>query len=60
MEIAKASLLVLNDFVTVHDIEVPIQIEEDEIRDYLNLHMNQFIRYWYLSLFSTYKLSKYY
>lgn len=49
MEIA-ASLLVLNDFVTVHDIEVPIQLEEDEIRDYLNLHMNQFIRYWYLSL----------
>lgn len=43
MEIAKASLLVLNDFVTVHDIEVPIQLEEDEIRDYLNLHMNQFI-----------------
>ena len=41
---AKASLLVLNDFVTVRDIEVPKQLEEDEIRDYLNLHMNQSIR----------------
>lgn len=41
---AKASLLVLNDFVTVRDIDVPNQLEEDEIRDYLNLHMNQTIR----------------
>lgn len=41
---AKTYLLVLNDFVTVREIEVPLQLAEDEIRDYLNLHMNQSIR----------------
>lgn len=41
---AKASLLVVNNFVTVREVEVPIQLENNEIRDYINLHMNQSIR----------------
>lgn len=41
---AKAMILVLDDFVTVREIDVPIQLEESEIQDYLTLHMNESIR----------------
>ena len=37
-------ILVLNDFVTVREVDVPIQLEENEISEYLDLHMNQSIR----------------
>lgn len=41
---AKATILVLNEFVTVREIEVPNQLDESEIRDYLAIHMNESIR----------------
>lgn len=41
---AKANILVLDDFVTVRELEVPAQLEENEIKTYLSLHMNQSIR----------------
>lgn len=41
---AKANILVLDDYVTVREVDVPAQLEEDEIRNYLTLHMNQSIR----------------
>lgn len=41
---AKATILVLNEFVIVREIEVPIQLDESEIRDYLAIHMNESIR----------------
>lgn len=41
---AKVTMLVLNEFVTIREIEVPNQLEESEIRDYLAIHMNESIR----------------
>ena len=41
---AKATILILNELVIVREIEVPIQLDEDEIPDYLNIHMNETIR----------------
>lgn len=41
---AKTSILVLNDFVTLREIEIPSQLKNTEIKDYLSLHMNQSIR----------------
>lgn len=41
---AKAMLLVLDEFVMVREIDVPIQLEESEIENYLTLHMNESIR----------------
>lgn len=41
---ANTQILVLNDFVTVREVEVPIQLEANEIKEYLDLHMNQSIR----------------
>ena len=36
---AKAMILVLDELVTVREIEVPNQLDETEIRDYLSIHM---------------------
>lgn len=41
---AKAMILVLDELVTVREIEVPNQLDETEIRDYLSIHMNETIR----------------
>lgn len=41
---AKVTMLVLNEFVTIREIEVPNQLDESEIRDYLAIHMNESIR----------------
>lgn len=41
---AKTYVLILNHSVTVREVEVPIQLAENEIRDYLELHMNESIR----------------
>lgn len=41
---AKAHILLLNDFVTIRDENVPSQLTSSEVRDYLELHINQSIR----------------
>lgn len=41
---AKTHILVFNEFLVVREETVPIQLDTNEIRDYINLHMNQTIR----------------
>lgn len=41
---SKAYILLPNDFVTVREESIPGQLSENEINDYLKLHMNQSIR----------------
>lgn len=41
---AKAYILLLNDFVSVREETVPVQLTLPEIKDYLSLHINQSIR----------------
>lgn len=41
---AKAYVLLMEDFVTVREETVPVQLTKEEIKDYLTLHMNRSIR----------------
>lgn len=41
---SKAYILLPNDFVTVREESIPGQLSENDINDYLKLHMNQSIR----------------
>ncbi|MDD4541971.1 MAG: pilus assembly protein PilM [Eubacteriales bacterium] len=41
---AKAYVLLINDFVVIKEESVPAQLNEDEVRDYLRLQMNDAIR----------------
>ncbi|GAB2491417.1 hypothetical protein GCM10008929_14490 [Alkalibacterium psychrotolerans] len=41
---AKVSIILPDDFVTIREEDIPSQLNETEIKDYLNLHINQSIR----------------
>lgn len=41
---AKVSIVLPDDFVTIREEEIPVQLNQPEIKDYLNLHINQSIR----------------
>lgn len=41
---AKVSIALPDDFVTIREEEIPSQLDASEIKDYLNLHINQSIR----------------
>lgn len=41
---AKTHILLLNDFITVREETVPVQLTPSEVKDYLSLHINQSIR----------------
>lgn len=41
---AKVSIVLPDDFVTIREEEIPSQLNAAEIKDYLNLHINQSIR----------------
>lgn len=41
---AKVSILLPDDFVTIREETIPAQLDHNEIKDYLNLHVNQSIR----------------
>lgn len=41
---AKVSIVLPDDFVTIREEEIPAQLASNEIKDYLNLHINQSIR----------------
>lgn len=41
---AKVSIILPDDFVTIRQEKIPVQLASNEIKDYLNLHINQSIR----------------
>lgn len=41
---AKVSIVLPDDFVTLREEDIPAQLDASEIKDYLNLHINQSIR----------------
>lgn len=41
---SKISIILPDDFVTIREEKIPVQLSRSEIKDYLNLHINQSIR----------------
>lgn len=41
---AKVSIVLPDDFVTIREEDIPLQLNHAEIKEYLNLHINQSIR----------------
>ncbi|PRY83236.1 type IV pilus biogenesis protein PilM [Alkalibacterium olivapovliticus] len=41
---AKVSIILPDDFVTIREEKIPVQLSYNEIKDYLHLHINQSIR----------------
>ncbi|MCC5895803.1 MAG: pilus assembly protein PilM [Alkalibacterium sp.] len=41
---SKVSIILPDDFVTIREENIPVQLSSSEIKDYLNLHINQSIR----------------